>query len=172
MKNRKNTRKKAKVIIITGTPGVGKSTFALFLSKKLYWRRLDLHSYYNQLSTGYNRKKQCYDLDPKRVEKLVIKTRDEDTTPLVVDSHIAHHLSPKNVDLCIVLTCSDLQKLKQRLLRRQYSKQKIRENLDAEIFQICLIEAQENKHKILVFDNIHRKDFLKISKKLSILNII
>ncbi len=159
-------KSRAKVIAITGTPGVGKSTLAQYLQKHVLWRRLDLHQYYKQISTSYNRKKQCYDLDLKKVEKLVLKVRDEDSSPLVIDSHISHHLSPKIIDLCIVLTCSDLQKLKKRLQLRKYSAKKVRENLDAEIFQVCLREAQENGQEVLVFENIQKNNFDKIGQKI------
>ena len=159
-------KQRAKVIAISGTPGVGKSTLVKYLQKHFLWRRLDLHHYYKQISTGYNKKKQCYDLDLKKVEKLVIKIREENSSLLVIDSHISHHLSPKIIDLCVVLTCSDLQKLKKRLQLRKYSAKKVRENLDAEIFQVCLTEAQENGHHILVFENIQNKDFIKIGQKI------
>lgn len=56
------------------------------------------------------------------------------------------------VDMCIVLTCSDLKVLQQRLKKRKYSPQKIRENLDAEIFQVCLVEARERGQKVVVVD--------------------
>jgi len=42
--------------------------------------------------------------------------------------------------------------MQKRLKRRKYSKEKIRENLDAEIFDVCLNEAMERKHKMLVLD--------------------
>ena len=37
-------------------------------------------------------------------------------------------------------------------LASECPKNKVRENLDAEIFDICLNEAKENKHKIIVLD--------------------
>jgi broad-specificity NMP kinase len=45
-----------------------------------------------------------------------------------------------------------LKKLKKRLEKRNYSKSKIRENLDAEIFDVCLVEAKEKGHKIKVIE--------------------
>src|SRR3989344_6084606 len=44
----------------------------------------------------------------------------------------------------------DVKKLKKRLKKRKYSKEKIRTNLDCEIFDVCHIEALENKHNVKV----------------------
>ena len=137
-----------KVIAITGPPGTGKTTLAKYLEKKLKFARLDLHHYYKQISTGYDYSKKCYDIDLGKLEKLVKEKSKENN--LIVDSHISHLL--KKVDLCIVLTCSDLKKLEKRLQDRKYSQKKVRENLDAEIFQVCLNEAKERKHKIIEVD--------------------
>ena len=134
-----------KVIIITGTPGAGKSTLAKKLAQELKFQRVDLDKHYKVISTGYNKKKQSYDIDIKKFTRLIkekAKTRN-----IIVDSHIAQ-LLPK----CIALTCSDLKKLKRRLQNRNYSKKKIRENLDVEIFQVCLQEARERGHKIIIVD--------------------
>lgn len=160
------TNKKTKVIVITGTPGVGKSTLAVFLQKKFGWRRLDLHKYYSQLSDGYNKKKKCYDLSLPKLKKMVLAVRDRDTTPLIIDSHVAHHLPSKIVDLCVVLTQSNLKKLKKRLEQRGYRKSKVRENLDAEIMQVCLAEAREKGHRLLVCDNLTSKKILSLSPKI------
>jgi len=37
--------------------------------------------------------------------------------------------------------------------RLKYSKEKVRENLDSEIFDVCLVEAKENGHKIKIVDS-------------------
>lgn len=148
---------KPKVVIITGTPGTGKSTLAKILQNELHYDRLDLHQYYKQLSITYNKKKQCYDLDYNKVLPLVkekIKTTKK--AGMIIASHIAHHLPKSLVTLCIVLTCSNLKELEKRLKKRKYNKLKIRENLDAEIFQVCLTEAQERGHEIKMFDTSER----------------
>ncbi len=154
-----------KLIIIAGTPGTGKSTLAKLIAK-LGYVRLDLHHHYQQLSIGYNQKKQSYDIDYKKFEKLV-KEKLKEHPKIVLDSHIAHLLPPKLVSTCIVLTCTNLKELKKRLQKRKYPLAKIRENLDSEIFQICLTEAQ--KHHPLVFDTAKLTSlqiFQKIKKNL------
>jgi adenylate kinase len=155
-------------IVITGTPCTGKTTLAKFVEKKLDYKRLDLHDYYEKLAVAYNKEKKCYDLDLKKLESLVKKQKGN----LVIDSHIAHLLPKKMVDLCIVLTCSNLKELEKRLQKRKYSSKKIRENLDAEIFQICLNESKELEHKLLVFDqDVEKEEIIKeINPKLQNLN--
>ena len=160
---------KKKLIAITGSPGVGKSALAKFLTTKLGFDRLDLHHYYKRISTGYNRSKQSYDIDYLKFEKLVKEKIKEARIGLIIDSHISHLLPKRLVDLCVVLICSDLKKLEKRLKLRKYSKQKIRENLDAEIFQVCLAEAKEKKHKVLMYDIAKGMDEKKILKELKII---
>ena len=54
---------------------------------------------------------------------------------------MSHHLPKSLVDLCIVTVCN-LKILQERLEKRRYGKKKIRENLDAEIFGVCVEEAK------------------------------
>ncbi len=156
-----------KVIAISGSPGTGKSTLAKLLVKKLNAERLDLCNYYKDISTTYNKKKKCYDLDIKKVEKLV-RAKKKEHELVVIDSHVAHLLPKSLINLCVVLTCSNLKTLEKRLKERKYSKAKIRENVDAEIFQVCLMEAQENKHNVITFDTSKKmiqKELLQIITK-------
>ena len=159
---------KPKLIIITGTPGTGKSTLARDLAKELHGTRLNLHRYYKQLSTTYNKQKQCYDIDLRKFKAFVEKQQKK-YPHLIIDSHISHLLPRRMVNLCIVLTCSNLKVLKKRLELRKYPAKKVRENLDAEIFQVCLMEAKEKGHKILHQDTsatTKKKLLLEILKKI------
>lgn len=160
-----------KLIVISGSVGVGKEKLAKFLVRKVGYSRLNLHSYYKQISTSYDPKKKCYVVDLNKFKALVTKTlnklKRKPEKGLIIDSHIAHLLSKRMVDLCIILICSNLKKLQKNLEKRGYSRRKIRENLDTEIFQVCLVEAREQGHKIIVFEMGNKVNNHKILAKIT-----
>ncbi|GAF74200.1 unnamed protein product, partial [marine sediment metagenome] len=79
--------------------------------------------------------------------------------------HLSHYLPKKYIDLCIITKCN-LKTLEKRLKKKRYNKAKIRENLDCEIFDICLNEAKEAKHKILIIDTTKGININKILNKI------
>jgi len=147
-----------KVIIVTGTPGTGKTKVAKRIAREKGYRYLDVKKLIteNNLREKYDKKRQTYDVDAKKLNIALVKKINEEkarkTKGIVIDSHLSHYLSPRHVDSCIV-TKTDLKKLRKRLEKRGYSKSKIRENLDAEIFDVCLNEAKEMGHKIKIIKN-------------------
>jgi len=147
-----------KVLIISGTPGTGKTTLAKLLARKLNFKHLTLKLLLKKLSEGYDRKKQCYVINTKKLNQEVTKIIKQSKKPIIISSHLIHHLPKKLVNLCIITKCSNLKTLKQRLKARKYSKKKIEENLQCEIFDICLQEAKKKKHKILIIDTSKRID--------------
>lgn len=149
------------IIILTGSVGTGKTKVAKIIAKKYNLKYVDLNGLIikNKLYEKYDRKLKTYIVDIKKLNRYLIKLVKKEKN-LVIDSHLSHYLDNKYVDLCIVTKC-DINILKKRLMKRRYSKEKIRENLDAEIFDACLVEALENKHKIKVIDTtkgLNKKD--------------
>lgn len=140
------------IIIISGSVGTGKTFVAKILAKKYKLRYIDVNKLIkkNKLYESYDRKLKTYIVDVKKLNKNLIGIIKKNKN-LVIDSHLSHYLPKKYVDLCIITKC-DLKVLKKRLEKRGYSKEKIRENLDAEIFDTCLMEAEERKHKIKIID--------------------
>ena len=146
-----------KVILVSGTPGTGKTTYAKKIAKQKSYKYIDVNNVISSknLSSGYDKKRDTKVIDTGKLNKLLIKIINEEkkkkTKGLVIDSHLSHYLPKKYADLCVITKC-DLKTLKKRLEKRGYSKEKVRENLDAEIFDVCRVEAEERGHKVeLVF---------------------
>lgn len=141
------------IICITGTAATGKTTLAKILKKELKYEYLDAKRLIkeNKLYDYYDRKDKTYVVDTNKLNKLLIRKIKNSKKSLIIDSLLSHYLPKKYVDLCIVTKC-ELKELKKRLEKRKYSREKVRENLDAEIFDICLNEAKEKNHYTFVID--------------------
>ncbi len=151
-------------IIVTGSVGTGKTTLSKKLAKQLGFRYIDVNMLIKEqrLASGYDKKRRCKIIDIKKLNKELIKLLKND---VVVDSHLSHYLPSKHVDLCIVTKCK-IKELHKRLKKRRYPKEKIRENLDCEIFDVCLTEAMQYSHNIFVIDTTKGLNTDKISKQL------
>ena len=139
-------------IIVSGNPGTGKTTIAKRIAKKKKLEYVDVNELIkeNKLYSYYNKKDESYVVDIKKLTKFLAKLIKKNKN-IILDSHLTHHINPKYVDLCIITKC-DLRKLKKRLEKRKYSKEKIRTNLDCEIFDVCKIEALEKGHRVKVIE--------------------
>jgi adenylate kinase len=136
------------VVIVSGTPGTGKTTFAKEYAKKHNLEYIDVNKIIDEynLSLEYDNELQTKIIDTNKLNEVLIKIIKNNKN-IVIDSHLSHYLPKKYVDKCFITKC-ELKVLKKRLTNRGYSEKKIRDNLDAEIFDTCRIEAQELGHII------------------------
>lgn len=156
------------VIIVSGTPGTGKTSVAKALAKKLNYEYIDVNDVIKKqkIPTTYDKKRRCKVIDIKKLNSALIKIIKKNKN-CIIDSHISHYLPKRYVDLCIITKC-DLKTLQRRLKKRKYSNKKIRENLDSEIFEVCLIEAEEKGHKLFELDTTKKPNIDKLIKQLKL----
>ena len=138
------------IIIVTGTPGTGKTTVSRILSKNLSIPLVEVNKLVEEkhIYHGYNREKgykevDLVDLDTE-LEQLIANS-DEDG--LIIEGHLAHQIKNlKEIDHIIVLRARpDI--LRKRLNTRNWPESKIQENIEAEALDICTYEAVENHDK-------------------------
>ena len=167
-----------KVIIISGSVGTGKTTLSKQISDKQGYPILNITHFIKQkhLSQGYDKKRKCEIIDIKRLNKEILKEikkvkKQNNPKAIIIDSHLSHHLPKKYIDLCIITKC-DIKILEKRLKKRKYSKAKIRENIDVEILDLCLIEAKQAGHRIVVIDTTKGTNITEITKLINTLKKI
>jgi adenylate kinase len=154
------------IIIVSGSVGTGKTALSRKLAEKLNYQYIDIKKIIAKykLKESYDKKRKTYVVDIKKLNPILIKIIEKSKN-LIIDSHLSHYLPKRYVDLCIITKC-DLKTLEKRLKKKGYNKSKIRENLDCEIFDVCLNEAKEAGHKILVVDTTKGTNINKIIKKI------
>ncbi|KAF8349937.1 AAA domain-containing protein [Amanita rubescens] len=136
---------KGPVIVITGTPGTGKSTHAQLLVNESPspLQHINVGDWVKErgLYEEYDEEWQSYTVDEDRlVDELEPIVTDGS---VILDWHTCEIFPERWADLVVVLTCNHTQ-LWDRLEKRDYPLKKIRENNEAEIMQVVLEEARSS----------------------------
>ncbi len=141
------------IITITGTPGAGKTYFAKKLAKLLRFKHIELNKIIksNKWYDSYDKKDKTFDVDVKKLKKnlRVLIDKKYKNKKIIIDSHLSHFIK---ADICFVVK-TDLKTLRKRLEARKYSEKKIRDNLEAEIFDVCYEEAKDLNKNVLIVNN-------------------
>ena len=131
-------------IIITGTPGVGKSSHARQLASSTGLHHLDINEVVKKHSIG-EASSDPEDPGVKVVDEdrlLDVIENDLEDGGQIIDWHACDLFPPRLIDLCCVVRCEN-GKLYDRLKARGYGEKKLQENLDCEIMEVLVQEARE-----------------------------
>lgn len=147
-------------ILITGTPGTGKTTMAATLAQDLdnfehveIGKIVNEHKFYSSHDEEFDTKIIEEDDEDRLLDFLEpIMTASQQNH--VVDYH-SSELFPERWFHLVVVLKSDTDTLHERLTARQYNEAKCAENMEAEIMAICEEEAREayKESVVLVCDN-------------------
>ncbi|TGO63942.1 hypothetical protein BOTNAR_0094g00190 [Botryotinia narcissicola] len=138
-------------IIITGTPGVGKTTHCEQLAESTGLKHLSVNDVVKEKGCheGWDDELKTWIVD----EDKLLDEIEEDVKQggYIIDWH-ACELFPKSwIDLVVVLRV-DSTLLYDRLKARNYPEVKLQENLDAEIMEVLLDEARESYDEEIVVE--------------------
>ncbi|KAF7436960.1 factor activating pos9 [Pleurotus ostreatus] len=138
-------KRQAPVIILTGTPGTGKSTHAQFLAEAspIPLKNINVSEFVKEkgLHEGYDEEWQSYTVDEDRLLDELEPLAS--AGGLILDWHTCELFPERWADLVIVLRCDHTQ-LWERLEKRGYPVKKIKENNEAEIMEVVLEEARQS----------------------------
>ena len=132
-----------KVILVTGTPGVGKTTVAHKLASKLDALYISITELVKKqkLITGIDENRQTLIADTKKVSKQLQEILANTEGSIIIEGHYAVDVVPKKDVNTVFVLRRDPRELKSALENRGYEEKKLWENLAAEILDVCLWDA-------------------------------
>ncbi len=145
-----------RVILITGTPCIGKTTTAMQLAAKVnadYINLTDFAKVYN-LILGEDNERETTIIDEEAMQqKLGEIIKASANGNIIVDGHYASAVTPTDQVTNVFVLRRNPKELKKFMQKCGFNDAKLYENLSAEILDSCLIEAiQTQQGKICELD--------------------
>jgi len=141
------------IILITGTPGTGKSTVVSLLSTKLGYEKLNVSSFLiqNKVFSEYDELRNSYVIDEdKAIELLASTIKDNIVIETIYPSLIS------KADKVVVLR-RDPRVLYKELKERGWNELKVAENVMAEALGVISNEAKESFSNVCEIDTTNKK---------------
>jgi adenylate kinase len=141
-----------KNIIISGTPGCGKTSVANELSKLVNAKIISLNeeAISDNFSFEYDNERKTHIVDFKiflpYIIKKIKKIKKENPQFLIIESHFTDIIPNKYIDHVFILRC-DPDELVKRLKGKKYNLKKITENVQTEILGNCVSYFIQKKIK-------------------------
>ncbi len=143
-------------IIVTGTPGVGKTSIAKKLALTLNLQYVNLHE--EIVRTGlvkYNEELGSYEV--VNMDEVIKILSNKITNNCVIETIVFNVLKPEKIDWVIVLRLHP-EELLRRLIERGWKKIKIYNNVFSEILDVILQEVLKtfNKDRVIEIDTTNK----------------
>ncbi len=132
-----------KAVIVTGTPGTGKTILSRKLAKEIGANYVPLTRFVSKrkLYSGFDRERKSRIVNLARARASISSLLSRTPGLTIVDTHIPEGIVPKELaKLVLVLRCHP-RILETRLRKRNWKPSKVRENVLAEMLDACLTPA-------------------------------
>ncbi len=146
-----------KIIIISGTPGCGKTSVAHELSKLIDTRIISLSelAVTDDFSFEYDKERKTYIVDFKIFLPYILKKikiiKMNPSQFLIIESHFSDIIPNKYIDYIFILRC-DPDELAKRLQKKNFDLDKITENVQSEILGNCVNYLVQKKIKKPIYE--------------------
>ena len=134
------------LVCISGTPGTGKSSVGRALAKLTGFNLIEANDFArsHSLITGRDKKRKSLIVDTDGLKQESSKLKGD----YILTGHVSHFAK---CGICIILRANP-DVLEARLQKRRWNREKIAENVEAEILDVCLKEAVDECGKDNVFE--------------------
>ena len=146
-----------KIIIISGTPGCGKTSVAHELSKLIDTRIISLSelAVTDDFSFEYDKERKTYIVDFKIFLPYILKKikiiKMNPSQFLIIESHFSDIIPNKYINYIFILRC-DPDELAKRLQKKNFDLDKITENVQSEILGNCVNYLVQKKIKSPIYE--------------------
>jgi adenylate kinase len=146
-----------KVILITGTPCVGKTTVSKELATKLNAHYVNLTDFakQNSLISSEDEERHTAIIDEDKMRDKLTEAIDRaEKADIVIDGHYAAGVTPKGKVTRVFVLRRNPVELREFMTKCGFKDQKLWENLASEILDICLVEAlrEQEARKVCELD--------------------
>ncbi|MBS7654222.1 adenylate kinase family protein [Candidatus Bathyarchaeota archaeon] len=140
---KKVKREIKRIIVITGTPGVGKSSISKALASKINAQVISIGELVKKegLYSGVDRKRDTLIADVDKVSERINEIISNASTDIIVEGHFAVDVVPSEKIAIAFVLRRNPEELETIFKERSYKEEKIRENLAAEILDVCLYDS-------------------------------
>ncbi len=146
-----------KIIVISGTPGTGKTMVSEKISEKIDAKVISLNeiAILKKFTLDYDTERETYIVDFERLCPYILSQIEElkktNKDVLIIEGHFSDIIPDELIDYALILRCNpDI--LYKRLEIRGYKHKKIIENIQAEILGNCVNYMIQKKIKTPILE--------------------